>query len=92
MQIRLGSHYDPTLTSSNSQAQALAGLLLQNRSRWLGQLASQPDSWRDLEREIHQQVRQSTGHFLAALLQEASQDAEFLEASERVRQQSVGGS
>jgi hypothetical protein len=64
-------------------------MLLRNRSRWLRQLARKPDSWRDLEREIDQEVRQHTGHFLAALLQEASQESAFLQASERVRQQAV---
>jgi hypothetical protein len=64
-------------------------MLLRNRSRWLRQLARKPDSWRDLEREIDQEVRQHTGHFLAALVQEASQESAFLQASERVRQQAV---
>lgn len=64
-------------------------MLLRNRSRWLRQLARKPDSWRDLEREIDQQVRQHTGRFLAALLQEASQESAFVEASESVRQQAV---
>jgi hypothetical protein len=89
LQIRLGSHDSPPLASCKSQVQALAKRLLQNRPRWIRQLARQPDSWRDLEREIDQEVRQHTGHFLAALLQEASQESAFLEASEQVRQQAV---
>lgn len=82
VQIRLGSHDGPPLASCESQVQTLAKMLLQNRPRWIRQLARTPDSWRDLEREIDQEVRQHTGHFLAALLQEASQEEAFLEASE----------
>ena len=87
--IRLGSHDGPPLGPCESQVQSLAKMLLRNRSRWLRQLARKPDSWRDLEREIDQQVRQHSGRFLAALLQEASQESAFVEASESVRQQAV---
>jgi len=89
VEIRLGSHHDPPLASCQSEAEALKKMLLQNHSRWLEQLARQPDSWCDLEREIDQQVRERTGGFLAALLQEASQESAFLHASEEVERQAA---
>lgn len=89
VEIRLGSHDGPPLASCKSQAQSLAKMLLRNRSRWLRQLAKQPDSWRDLEGEIDQEVRQHTGRFLAALLQEASQESAFVDASEEVERQAA---
>jgi hypothetical protein len=89
MQIRLGSHDGPPLASSELQAQAVTEMLLQNRSRWLQQLASQPDSLCNLEREIDHDVRQDVGRFVAALLQEVSQESAFVEATESVRRQAA---
>jgi len=75
MQIRLFSHIGACVATSQDQAHAVAGMLLQNRSEWLQRLVENPDSFRDVERDVDQQFRTGGGQFVAALLQEASQTA-----------------
>ena len=89
MLIRVFSHKGSNVATSQEQAQAVAETLLENRSEWLEQLAGNPDSLRDVERDVDQQVRTAGGQFVAALLQEASETPAFEEHVDRVRQQAV---
>ncbi len=89
MQIRLFSHNDACVATSQRQADAVGEMLLLNRSIWLQRLVENPDSFRDVERDIDQQVRTGGGRFLAALLQEACETAALKESVGRIRQQTV---
>ena len=89
MLIRVFSHKGSNVATSQEQAQAVAETLLENRSEWWEQLAGNPDSLRDVERDVDQQVRTAGGQFVAALLQEASETPAFEEHVDRVRQQAV---
>lgn len=89
MQIRLFSHNDACVATSQRQADAVAEMLLLNRSIWLQQLVENPDSFRDVERDVDQQVRTGGGRFLAALLQEACETADLKEHAGRIRQQAA---
>ena len=81
MLIRVFSHKGSNVATSQEQAQAVAETLLENRSEWLEQLAGNPDSLRDVERDVDQQVRTAGGQFVAALLQEASETSACSTAS-----------
>ena len=89
MQIRLFSHNGACVATSHEQAHAVAGMLLQNRSEWLEQLLKNPDSLRDVERDVDQQVRTGGGRFVATLLQEASETTAVVEHVGRVREQAA---
>lgn len=89
MQIRVFSHKGSFVATSQEEAQAVGETLLQNRSKWLEQLIRDPDSFRDLERDVDHQVRTGGGQFVAALLQEASETIAVAEHVGRIRQQAA---
>lgn len=77
------------VATSQEQAQAVAETLLENRSEWFEQLVGNPDSFRDVEREVDQQVRTAGGQFVAALLQEVSETPALQAHVGRVRLQAA---
>ena len=89
MLIRVFSHKGSNVATSQEQAQAVAEALLENRSEWFEQLVRNPDSFRDVERDVDQQVRTAGGQFVVALLQEASETPALQAHVGRVRLQAA---
>ncbi len=89
MLIRVFSHKGSNVATSQEQAQDVAETLLQNRSEWFQKLVRNPDSFRDVERDVDQQVRTAGGQFVAALLQEASETPALQAHVGRVRLQAA---
>lgn len=90
MLVRLFSHKSAMVATSEQEARGAAERLLKNRPGWRRQLVNHPDSLRDVERAIDREARIGGGRFLAALLQEVSEDPAWPEQVRRRRREAAG--